>query len=159
MGRAEDGPVVGVDAVHFLERFRHPSKEPLVPALGGFPMGLEAFIEKAVREIQSVGCRLWFYFDGLDCAFETPSFGPSISAMNTVSEALSLYETASEAAKAIERFRQSGMLLVRLWNSALTRCRLPRHGFSDPICQVCSAQVRHSILRRAVQGLCPGEPC
>jgi len=110
-GRLGDsGPVVGVDAAHFLERFRHPSKEPLVPALGGFPKGLEGAIEKQVKEIQSVGCKLWFYFDGLECAFETGSFSPSINAMRTVSEAFTIYETVGEAAKAIDRFRQSGEL-------------------------------------------------
>lgn len=49
LGRSEQGPLVGIDAAHFLERFRHPSKEPLVPALGGFPMALEALIAKQVR--------------------------------------------------------------------------------------------------------------
>lgn len=107
LGRAENGPLIGVDGVYFLELFRHASKEPLVPALGGFPMALEALIAKRVQEIQSFGCRLWFYFEGLSCAFEKATVNSSTAAAKTVADAFTIYETG-DATKAIEKFRQAG---------------------------------------------------
>lgn len=107
LGRSENGPVIGIDAACFLERFRHPSKEPLVPALGGFPMALGSLIAKQVHEIESFGCKLWFYFDGLECAFENHSFTTSINTNKIVADAFTIYETG-DALKAMDKFRQAG---------------------------------------------------
>lgn len=101
-------PVLAIEASYFMDQFLHPQKEPLVPALGGFPMALEGQIVKKVRDIEATGCKIWFYFDGLKGAWEQVPITRSTHSAKLVAEAFEIYE-ASEAVKAIETFKQSGM--------------------------------------------------
>ena len=86
---------------------RHPSREPLVAALGGFPLNLENIILRDIKDIQSGGCKLIFFFDGLDFGFDDAPFSASIESMAANSRAFQIYERG-EAQEAINIFKQSG---------------------------------------------------
>ncbi|KAL8655164.1 MAG: hypothetical protein Q9226_003157 [Calogaya cf. arnoldii] len=96
--------VVGVDATYYLEG---STKEPLVSALGGFPLGLESSIVRELKALQSIGLRLHFVFNGLDCAIDDDPFGPSLAAANNNAIAFETYEN-NKADQAIQFFRSSG---------------------------------------------------
>jgi hypothetical protein len=113
IGDPEEGPIFGIDAAYYLEELRYPAKEPLVPALGGFPMTLEATITKAVKDIESCGCKLYFYFDGLDSKFTEPSFSATSNASSTNARAFEVYEMGN-AEGAIEHFKHSGLAFSTL---------------------------------------------
>ena len=108
IGQRGEEPIIAVDAAHYLEQYRFPAKEPLVTALGGFPMNLEAVITKDVHEIESFGCKLFFFFDGLDYGPDDDPYGTSMEAMATNSRAFDVYEQG-DAVGAINDFKQSGM--------------------------------------------------
>ena len=109
LGEAGEGPIIGVDASYYLEQMRHPSREPLVAALGGFPLNLENVIIREIKDIQSGGCKLCFVFDGLDYGFDDAPFSASIESMGANSRAFHIYERG-EAQEAINIFKQSGQL-------------------------------------------------
>ena len=106
----DTGPVIGIHASYYLEQFRQPAKEPLVAALGGSPLNLETLITTEIKEMQKMGCKFWFFFDGLDCRFDDDSapFEASISAMDTGAQAFQLYD-AGNAVGAIDTFKRSGL--------------------------------------------------
>lgn len=106
-------PRIGIHAGYFIEQYYTPlKKEPLVPALGGNPLGIEAWLVRQVRDIESTGCRVHFYFDGLNCKSDDVPIERSGISARLVSEAFDIYE-ASEASRAIERFRQAGKIKPR----------------------------------------------
>lgn len=96
--------VVGVDATYYLEAV---GKEPLVSALGGFPFGLEYSIARELKDLQSVGLRLHFVFNGLDYGIDDDPFGPSLAAANNNALAFETYENR-QTPQAIQIFRSSG---------------------------------------------------
>lgn len=99
--------VLGIDATHYLERFLAPAEEPLLSALGGFPLSLENIIVKQLKNLQSAGVRLHFVFDGLDSALKDNSFGPSVASARAHAEAFITYER-NQTKEAIKIFRNSG---------------------------------------------------
>ena len=99
--------MIGIDAAYYLDQFRFPAKEPLVTALGGFPMYLETVITKEINELQSCGVKVYFYFDGMDSSFDDSPFSASMDAMATNSRAFGTYEQG-DAIGAIDTFKQSG---------------------------------------------------
>jgi hypothetical protein len=118
-------------------------------------MAIEALISKHIQEIQSFGCRLWFYFDGLDCAFENTSFTTSIATAKTVADAFTIYETG-DATKAIDKFRQAGKP-QRLACKTKLMIRIPGHGDVDGIYKGCSTQAWCTIFGSAIQSSCAGK--
>ncbi|KAL8768917.1 MAG: hypothetical protein Q9209_004972 [Squamulea sp. 1 TL-2023] len=96
--------VIGVDATYYLEG---STKEPLVSALGGFPLALESNIVRELKDLQTAGLRLHFVFNGLDYGIEDDPFGPSLAAANNNAVAFETYES-NQAAHAIQVFRSSG---------------------------------------------------
>jgi hypothetical protein len=118
-------------------------------------MALEALIAKQIQEIQSFGCRLWFYFDGLDCAFENTSFTTSIATAKTVADAFTIYETG-DATKAIEKFRQAGKPQKSACETKLI-VRIPGYGDVDGICKGGSTQAWCTIYCSAIQSSCAGK--
>ena len=126
IGEPGEEPVIAIDASHYLEQYRFPAKEPLVTALGGFPMNLEAVITKDIHEIESFGCKVFFFFNGLDYGPEDDPFGASIKAVATNTKAFAVYEEG-DALGAINDFKQSGTHLTSLMiaETVLTASRLP----------------------------------
>ena len=142
---AEPGeePVIAIDAAYYLEQYRFPAKEPLVTALGGSPMNLEAVITKDIHEIESFGCKTFFFFDGLDCGPDEGHFGPSVDAMSVNTKAFAVYEQG-DAVGAINDFKQSGIssLCSNPNRHYLTATRLPGYAGSLLLSERCAAQAR-----------------
>ena len=110
IGEPGSGPVIGVDANHYLEELRYPAKEPLVAALGGFPLAFETLVTRGVRDIESCGCKLYFFFDGLDSGLNETPFTASVHAASVNARAFSVYEMGN-ASGAIDHFKHSGSWL------------------------------------------------
>ncbi|KAL9014581.1 MAG: hypothetical protein Q9173_000765 [Seirophora scorigena] len=102
--------VIGVDAAYYLEG---PAKEPLVAALGGFPLALETSIVREIKDWEAVGIRPHFVFDGLDDGINDNPFGPSVVSARLNATAFETYQIP-EPEQAIELFRTSGQLIKRL---------------------------------------------
>ena len=96
--------VVGIDATYYLE---NSGKEPLVTALGGFPLALESGIVRELKDLQSIGLRPHFVFNGLDHGINDDPFGPSLASATNNAVAFETYES-NQAAQAIQVFRSSG---------------------------------------------------
>ena len=107
IGEPGSGPIIGVDATYYLEELRYAVKEPLVAALGGFPMALEAMIARGIKDIESCDCKLYFFFDGLDPGLNETPFQSSAAMATVISRAFSVYEVG-DASAAIEHFKHSG---------------------------------------------------
>ncbi|KAL8995584.1 MAG: hypothetical protein Q9169_004695 [Polycauliona sp. 2 TL-2023] len=116
--------VVGIDATYYLEA---TPKEPLVSALGGFPLALEASIVKDLKDLQSLGLRLHFVFNGLEYGIDDDPFGPSLTAANNNALAFETYEN-NQAAHAIQVFRTSGAPTAAALSEFLKKT-LHKHGF------------------------------
>ena len=102
------GSVVGVDAAHYLAGL---PKEPLLSALGGSPLALEAAISKAIAELHAAGLTLHFVFDGLDSGLNDDPFAASERAARLNNEAFALYES-HQAEPAKQAFQSSGPCLL-----------------------------------------------
>ncbi|KAL8914238.1 MAG: hypothetical protein Q9171_001109 [Xanthocarpia ochracea] len=96
--------VVGIDATYYLE---NSAKEPLVTALGGFPLALESGIVRELKDLQTIGLRPHFVFNGLDHGIDDDPFGPSLASATNNAVAFETYES-NQAAQAIQVFRSSG---------------------------------------------------
>ena len=102
--------VIGIDATYYLEGLlAPPAKEPLLSALGGYPLMLESTIVKQLHELQIAGLKPHFVFDGLDFGIKDDPFGPSIASARANAVAFDTYER-DLAAEAIDTFRTSGQL-------------------------------------------------
>lgn len=106
--------VIGIDAAYYLEG---TAKEPLLSAMGGFPLGLEPSLIRELHDLQSVGLRPHFVFNGLDDGVNQDPFGPSLAAAKVNAAAFETYDRASRqedsgdgnpAAQAKELFGTSG---------------------------------------------------
>ncbi|KAL8938566.1 MAG: hypothetical protein Q9211_003155 [Gyalolechia sp. 1 TL-2023] len=101
---ALNNSVIGIDATYYLEG---AAKEPLLSAMGGFPLGLEPIFIRELHDLQSVGLRLHFVFNGLDDGVNDDPFGPSLAAAKANAAAFETYDSNS-AAQAKELFGTSG---------------------------------------------------
>lgn len=120
--------LVGVDAAYYLDSFLAPPvKEPLLSALGGFPMALEQAIIKDLDALRTAGLKLHFVFNGLDHGIVDDPFGPSIVSARANAAAFKTYD-ADMANEAIIEFKKTGTRRKQPIESTLevlTRCRNP----------------------------------
>ena len=105
------GSMIGIDAIYYLAKILAPHREPLLPALGGFPLGLEHTIKKDLDNLRSSGVQLHFVFNGLDFGTKKDPFRRSISAADFHAHAFETYEQ-DQAQEAIRIFLDSGMLIT-----------------------------------------------
>ncbi|KAL8735967.1 MAG: hypothetical protein Q9166_000529 [cf. Caloplaca sp. 2 TL-2023] len=96
--------VIGIDAAYYLTG---PAKEPLVSAIGGFPLALETTLLRELNDLQAVGLRPHFVFNGLDYGTDDDPFGPSLASAASNAVAFETYE-AENAVQAIQVFKTSG---------------------------------------------------
>ena len=103
-----ENSVIGVDAAYYLESFLAPPvKEPLLSALGGFPLALEQTIIKDLKALQTAGIRLQFVFNGLDYGIMDDPFAPSVMSARANAAAFKTYD-ADMANDAIIEFKKTG---------------------------------------------------
>ena len=103
-----NGSVIGVDALYYLENLLVANKEPLMSALGGYPLTLEAKIVKELKEIESSGAKLQFVFNGLEWGIKDDHFAASMASARANATAFEIYEN-DRAQEAIGIFRKSGL--------------------------------------------------
>ncbi|KAL8643191.1 MAG: hypothetical protein Q9228_000176 [Teloschistes exilis] len=97
--------IIGIDAAYYLEQIQQ--KEPLLPALGGFPLALESRIFKELDALQAFGIKPHFVFDGLGYGIDDDPFGPSTEAASRNVEAFDTYDK-NMAPQAMQLFKISG---------------------------------------------------
>lgn len=103
-----NGSVIGIDATYYLEGLlQPPAKEPLLSALGGYPLALESTIVKELSDLQNAGFKPHFVFNGLDFGIKDDPFAPSIQSSRNNALAFATYER-DLATEAIGHFRSSG---------------------------------------------------
>ncbi|WRT64536.1 uncharacterized protein IL334_001468 [Kwoniella shivajii] len=88
---------LGIDATHYLHHLLSDadSREPLVAATGGLPLGIIAKIETDLRSLERLNIKPVFVFSGLPLASRPPQKGPDPQAERETqvkNEAWSFYE-------------------------------------------------------------------
>ena len=112
--------VIGIDAAYYLEHLLTPSKEPLLSALGGSPLGLESAIMKELSVLQAAGFKPHFVFNGLDYGIKDDPFGPSVASSLANAAAFDIYEKEMPD-EAIKMFKESGKAQMRRGRSDISR--------------------------------------
>ncbi|KAJ6261863.1 hypothetical protein Dda_2662 [Drechslerella dactyloides] len=103
--------VVGVDAGNYLKKIIDGpgTKEPLVPALGGFPFSLRSKIEEDLSQWQQAGITPLFVFSGIQPLRTDKATSMSETTAKNRATAWALYD-GGHAAEAVEAFGDSGIL-------------------------------------------------
>lgn len=101
--------VIGVEASHFLDRFLSPSREPLLSATGGSPLGLRALIESELNALRDAEITPIFVFNGLETATKLDPFAAAAAAMRANVEGFEVYQKL-QAPQAVRLFGTSGIL-------------------------------------------------
>jgi len=103
------GTRVGIEAAHYLDHriMRHGSnKEPLVPALGGLPLGFRAYVETDLDAFAAFQLQPLFVFSGLDIAKQDDPFRRRQEGAIVNNQAWGLYDN-HEAEKSVQKFGES----------------------------------------------------
>lgn len=103
------GATIGYDATYYLELLLVPAKEPLLSALGGFPLALEQIIARELTDLKTAGITPYFIFNGLEHGTKEDPFTTSIHSALKNQEAFQTYED-DKAKAAIALFRETGIL-------------------------------------------------
>lgn len=109
------GATVGIDVKHYITHLFQNESEPLVQAIGGFPLSLIDQIKNDISTFKSLNITPVFVFDGLPVAISTvdkPFTGHSQGAMSTNSaqkrsQAWEEYEKG-RGDQAVKQFNQVG---------------------------------------------------
>jgi hypothetical protein len=100
---------VGIEAAHYLDHRllnRPRISEPLVPALGGLPLGFWQHIEEDLSKFAQLQVEPFFVFSGLDIAKQDDPFRSRQEGASVNANAWHLYDS-HEAEKSVQKFGQS----------------------------------------------------
>lgn len=100
---------VGIEAAHYLQHriLSHPrAREPLVPALGGLPLGMKQYIEEDLNTFESLQIEPWFVFSGLDITKPDDPFQQKQREASVNTMAWSLYDS-NQAEASVAKFGES----------------------------------------------------
>ncbi|KAJ4355560.1 uncharacterized protein N0V89_003578 [Didymosphaeria variabile] len=100
---------VGIEAAHYLDHRllnRPRISEPLVPALGGLPLGFWQHIEEDLNKFAQFQIEPFFVFSGLDIAKQDDPFRSRQEGAAVNAAAWHLYDN-HEAEKSVQRFGES----------------------------------------------------
>lgn len=104
------GTRVGIEAAHFLDNrmLNHSgAQEPLVPALGGSPLGLFERLTKDLDVLDKHQIQPFFVFSGLDITKQEDPFRQRREGVAVNNHAWTLYN-AHKAEESVAKFRESG---------------------------------------------------
>ncbi|KAF2705855.1 PIN domain-like protein [Pleomassaria siparia CBS 279.74] len=125
------GTNVAIDAADYINTriFGHPrAKEPLVPALGGLPLGLTPHIEEDLQKFASYQINPLFIFPGLDLVKQEDPFRQRREGAQVNAHAWSLYD-GHQAEESVAKFGESTYVtsndLLRPLQSILTAKNIP----------------------------------
>jgi hypothetical protein len=104
------GSSLGIDAAYYLDRLLNtpPSKEPLLSALGGFPLALRMHIEHELDKLRSFRITPVFVFSGMDYVAKEKPSRELRDAAKANAQAWELYDQ-HQAVQAVVTFGNSGM--------------------------------------------------
>jgi hypothetical protein len=107
---------LGIEAEDFIANIltTSPTKEPLLPALGGLPFGLEEIITSQVGILRRHGCQPYFIFSGVTSNGQEERLQASTRATKSIANAWELYG-ASEPERAVAEFGT----LCEYWSSLI----------------------------------------
>ncbi|KAG9961067.1 PIN domain-like protein, partial [Aureobasidium melanogenum] len=96
---------LGIEAEDFIANIltTSPTKEPLLPALGGLPFALEETITNHVGVLRSYGCQPYFIFNGVTSNGQEERLQAATRATKSIANAWELYG-ASEPERAVAEF-------------------------------------------------------
>ena len=155
------GTRVGVEAAHYLEhRILHHARasEPLLPALGGLPLGLWKHVEEDLDRFAQAGVKPLFVFSGIDVAqlgdpFHARQAGAAVNAT-----AWHLYDS-HEAEKSVQKFGESrtSFHACNSWRPQLTACSIRHPRRPLPRAPVHPDRQEDRLLGRTVQRMGTGQ--
>lgn len=103
------GARVAIEAAHYLQHriLSHPrAREPLVPALGGLPLGMKQYIEEDLNTFESLQIEPWFVFSGLDITKPDDPFQQKQREAGVNTVAWNLYDS-NQAEASVAKFGES----------------------------------------------------
>jgi hypothetical protein len=103
------GSRVAIEAAHYLKtRILNPPEgpEPLVPALGGLPLGLKRHVDDDLNQFAKYQIEPFFVFSGLDLARPENPFRERQEGAVVNANAWSMYDS-HEAQQSVMRFGES----------------------------------------------------
>ncbi|KAK7192192.1 XPG domain-containing protein [Paraphaeosphaeria sporulosa] len=122
---------VGIEAAHYLDHRllnRKSISEPLVPALGGLPLGFWLHIEEDLDKFATLQIEPFFVFSGLDIAKQDDPFRARQEGAAVNANAWHLYDS-HEAEKSVHKFGQSPYVtpedLFGALQTVLTKKKIP----------------------------------
>lgn len=103
------GSVLAIEASFYLDRLLNqpPSKEPLLPALGGLPFSLRVYVQNDLDALSEYGIRPLFVFNGIEAGKKHSPFKDLEDAARLNDNAWELYNR-HEAEQAVDSFGKSG---------------------------------------------------
>lgn len=96
---------LGIEAEDFIANIltTAPTKEPLLPALGGLPFALEEIIIQQVTTLKDHGCEPYFIFSGVVSNGQEERLQSAVRATKSIAKAWDLYG-ASQPEYAVTEF-------------------------------------------------------
>lgn len=103
------GAVVGIDASHYIAQHlnHHPTREPLLTALGGFPFALKNNIERELHIFKNLGVACVFVFNGLDFGKKDQRPRVQPESVRAFEQAWDLYDQ-QQADQVVDAFSRAG---------------------------------------------------
>jgi hypothetical protein len=103
------GTRIGIEAAEYIRThiLEYPhAKEPLVPALGGLPLGYKESMEDSLRRFASYGIEPFFVFSGLDLVKREDPFRQRQDAAFVNQLAWQMYDN-NQPEESVKRFGES----------------------------------------------------
>ena len=128
------GVNVAIDAADYLSTriLNHTrGKEPLVPALGGLPLGLQVHVEEDLAKFASYNINPLFIFGGLDLVKQEDPFRQRRDGAQINAHAWSLYDN-HQAEESVAKFGESSERQRSLHNEL--EAKLYKHMSRQKIC-------------------------
>lgn len=100
-----EGRRLGIEAEDYINEIltNSPTKEPLLPALGGLPFALEQIVKDQISILEEHGIQPLFVFSGLKLNGQEEKLQSSLKATKSIVNAWELYN-ASEPERAVAEF-------------------------------------------------------
>lgn len=105
---------VAIEAADYIQTRilrHHRALEPLLPALGGLPLGLKPHIEEDLAKWATYQIQPFFVFSGLDLAKPTDPFHQKSEGASMNASAWGLYD-AHQAEQSVHEFGKSSQSLI-----------------------------------------------
>lgn len=111
---------LGIEASHYLDQYLKPraKKEPLLPALGGFPFTLQHAIENDLTALRAASITPLFVFAGLDFNHQVLDSDVDVESAPLIKEAWGYY-SRGQAGNVVDAFLDAGKSAVVCFSESL----------------------------------------